>query len=107
MYRPLRSRARRRRSTTPQRETRAWAGRPARKRLPRSGERHALGEQGALDRTMSVPERAPGPWGAYTVNEVALRHRAGVEEETQDADVAYPHLGESEPTRYRDGWLLD
>jgi Cupin domain len=28
-------------------------------------------------------------WGAYTVDEAALRHDAGVEEETNDADVAY------------------
>lgn len=45
-------------------------------------------------------------WGAFTVDEVALRHKAGVKEETIDADVAYaaglPMLG---PTAYRDGWL--
>jgi uncharacterized cupin superfamily protein len=44
-------------------------------------------------------------WGAYTVDEVALRHGAGVEEETNDADVAYARFPESKPTRYRDGWL--
>jgi uncharacterized cupin superfamily protein len=43
--------------------------------------------------------------GAYTVDEVALRHRAGVEEETSDADLAYARFPASEPTRYRDGWL--
>jgi uncharacterized cupin superfamily protein len=43
--------------------------------------------------------------GAYTVDEVALRHKAGVEEETDDAEVAYAHLPPSEPTRYQDGWL--
>jgi uncharacterized cupin superfamily protein len=43
--------------------------------------------------------------GAYTVDEVALRHQAGVEEETSNAEVAYAHLPPSEPTRYRDGWL--
>ncbi len=43
--------------------------------------------------------------GAYTVDEVALRHRAGVEEETSNAEVAYAHLPASEPTRYGDGWL--
>ena len=46
-----------------------------------------------------------GDWGAYTVNEVALRHGAGVEEETTDTDVAYARFPASEPTRYRDGWL--
>jgi Cupin domain len=44
-------------------------------------------------------------WGAYTVDEAALRHGAGVEEETADADVAYARFPEPEPTRYRDGWL--
>ena len=44
-------------------------------------------------------------WGAYTVDEAALRHGAGVEEETNDADVAYARFPDLEPTRYRDGWL--
>ena len=43
--------------------------------------------------------------GAYTVDEAALRHGAGVEEETTDADVAYARFPEPELTRYRDGWL--
>ena len=44
-------------------------------------------------------------WGAYTVDEAAIRHGAGVEEETTDADVAYARFPDAEPTRYRDGWL--
>jgi hypothetical protein len=28
-------------------------------------------------------------WGAYTVDEAAIRHDAGVEEETPDAERAY------------------
>jgi quercetin dioxygenase-like cupin family protein len=44
-------------------------------------------------------------WGAYTVDEAALRHGAGVEEETTDADVAYSRFPELRLTRYRDGWL--
>ena len=44
-------------------------------------------------------------WGGYTVDEVALRHGAGVEEETSDAELAYARFPEPEPTRYRDGWL--
>jgi hypothetical protein len=46
-----------------------------------------------------------GPWGAYTVDEVALRHGASVEEETQDAELAYARFPKSEQTPYRDGWL--
>jgi uncharacterized cupin superfamily protein len=44
-------------------------------------------------------------WGAYTVDEAALRHRAGVEEETTDADRAYASWPDDKLTRYRDGWL--
>jgi uncharacterized cupin superfamily protein len=44
-------------------------------------------------------------WGAYTVDEAALRHGAGVEEETNDASVAYARFPEPQLTRYRDGWL--
>jgi uncharacterized cupin superfamily protein len=53
----------------------------------------------------SRENQAHGPYGAYTVDEVALRHGAGVEEETQDADLAYARFPKSELTRYRDGWL--
>jgi uncharacterized cupin superfamily protein len=44
-------------------------------------------------------------WGAYAVDEAAIRHGTGVEEETTDPDVAYARFSEPEPTRYRDGWL--
>jgi uncharacterized cupin superfamily protein len=44
-------------------------------------------------------------WGAYVVDETALRHGAGVEEETPDAAVAYARFADTEPTRYREGWL--
>ena len=50
-------------------------------------------------------EHQTGNWGAYTVDEVALRHGAGVEEETNDAEVAYARFAASEPTRYCDGFL--
>jgi len=45
--------------------------------------------------------------GGYTVNETALRHGAGVEVETNDANVAYGRFPERESTRYREGWLPD
>ena len=51
--------------------------------------------------------QAHGPWGAYTVDAAAIRHGAGVEEETQDPTVAYARFRPSKPTRYRDGWLPD
>ena len=46
-------------------------------------------------------------WGAYTVDETARRHGAGVEEETTDAEVAYSSYPERQPTLYREGWLPD
>ena len=44
-------------------------------------------------------------WGAYSVDEAAIRHGAGVEVETTDEEQAYAGFPDSEPTRYRDGWL--
>jgi uncharacterized cupin superfamily protein len=44
-------------------------------------------------------------WGAYTVSEAALRHGAGVEEETNEAAVAYARFPEDVPMRYREGLL--
>jgi uncharacterized cupin superfamily protein len=51
-------------------------------------------------------ENSTGPsWGAYTVDEAALRHGAGVEHETTDEKEAYARVTWREPTGYRDGWL--
>jgi uncharacterized cupin superfamily protein len=47
----------------------------------------------------------PADWGAYTVDEAALRHGAGVEEETTEPPVAYARFGKSSLTAYREGWL--
>jgi mannose-6-phosphate isomerase-like protein (cupin superfamily) len=44
-------------------------------------------------------------WGGYTVDEAALRHNAGVEEETIEGAVAYKDVPHRVPTRYREGWL--
>jgi uncharacterized cupin superfamily protein len=44
-------------------------------------------------------------WGGYTVDEVALRHGAGVERETTDPGEAYARFAEPRPSRYRDGSL--
>ena len=51
-------------------------------------------------------DRTTGPdWGGYTVDETALRHNAGVDEETTDEKVAYAAVPWRKPTRYREGWL--
>ena len=44
-------------------------------------------------------------WGGYAVDEVALRHNAGVEKETSEPSEAYAHVPGRQPTRYREGWL--
>jgi uncharacterized cupin superfamily protein len=51
-------------------------------------------------------DHSTGPdWGGYTVDEAALRHNAGVAEETTEATQAYAPVPRREPTRYREGWL--
>jgi uncharacterized cupin superfamily protein len=51
-------------------------------------------------------DRSIGPdWGGYTVDEAALRHGAGVEQDTTDQRQAYGKVPSREPTRYRAGWL--
>ena len=53
-------------------------------------------------------DRSVGPdWGAYTVDEAAIRHGAGVEEETTDPEVAYARFGDSRLGPYREGSLPD
>jgi uncharacterized cupin superfamily protein len=53
-------------------------------------------------------QRSTGPdWGGYTVDEAALRHGAGVDQETTDQYQAYARFQKREPTRYREGWLPD
>ena len=44
-------------------------------------------------------------WGAYTVDQAALRHGAGVEKETINAGEAYARFPDPEPMPYREGWL--
>ena len=55
---------------------------------------------GARDRSVGGPD-----WGGYTVDEVALRHGAGVEQETNEAEEAYARFRRRQPTRYRREWL--
>jgi uncharacterized cupin superfamily protein len=53
-------------------------------------------------------DQSTGPnWGAYTVDEAALRHGAGVERETTEPADAYARFPDRQPQRYRDGWLPD
>ena len=53
-------------------------------------------------------DQSTGPnWGSYPVDEAALRHGAGVEQETTEPDEAYARFPDRQLQRYRDGWLPD
>ena len=44
-------------------------------------------------------------WGGYPFSEVAMRHDASAERETNKAEEAYARFPRREATRYREGWL--
>jgi uncharacterized cupin superfamily protein len=73
------------------------------------GTNHAIigaGEGPCVVLAVGARDRSRGPdWGAYTVDEVAQRHGAGVERETTDPDEAYARFPGGGLTRYREGWL--
>jgi uncharacterized cupin superfamily protein len=46
-------------------------------------------------------------WGGYPVDETALRHGAGVDEETTEPEQANSGVTRRQPTAYREGWLPD
>jgi hypothetical protein len=54
---------------------------------------------GARDRSTGAD------WVCYTVDEVALRHGAGVDPETTDPTGRTRPVPRREPARYRGGWL--
>jgi uncharacterized cupin superfamily protein len=74
-----------------------------------AGTRHVIvgaGDAPSLILAVGARDRSTGPdWGAYTVDEAASRHGAGVERETTDAAEAYARFQPGEPSRYRPGFL--
>jgi uncharacterized cupin superfamily protein len=74
-----------------------------------AGTNHTIvgaGDAPCIVLAVGARDRSTGPeWGGYTVDEAALRHGAGVEQETTKPAEAYARFGSSELTRYRDGWL--
>jgi hypothetical protein len=61
-----------------------------------------------MNQTYCTPDGAfkrRDDWGAYTVDETALRHGARVEDETNDPRVGSARFAERVTARYRDGWL--
>jgi uncharacterized cupin superfamily protein len=65
------------------------------------------GERPCVVLAVGARDRSSGGWGGYTVDEVALRHGAGVERETTDVTDAYARFPQAEPSRYRPGSLPD
>ena len=66
----------------------------------------AAGDDPCVILAVGARDKSTGAdWGAYTVDEAALRHGAGVEHETTEPDEAYARFHGSKLTRYCDGWL--
>lgn len=64
------------------------------------------GAASCLVLAVGARDRSVGPdWGGYDVDEAALRHGAGVEEQTTDPAEAYARFPARERTRCREGWL--
>jgi uncharacterized cupin superfamily protein len=74
-----------------------------------AGTKHTIlgaGEGQNVVLAIGARDRSTGPdWGGYTVDEVALRHGAGVQQDTTDPDEAYAPVVKREHTRYHEGWL--
>jgi uncharacterized cupin superfamily protein len=76
-----------------------------------AGTEHTIigaGDSGCVLLAVGARDRSVGPdWGAYTVDETAIRHGAGVEAETTDPDVAYERFEPGGLVRYVEGSLPD
>jgi quercetin dioxygenase-like cupin family protein len=73
------------------------------------GTRHMIvgaGRGSCVVLAVGAREHQGGPaWGGYSVDEAALRHGAGLPEETIDETRGFEGLPHPEPTPYREGWL--
>jgi uncharacterized cupin superfamily protein len=75
-----------------------------------AGTEHAIlgAGDGCVLLSVGARDRSVGPdWGAYTVDQAAIRHRAGVEKETSDREVAYARFEDGGLVPYREGSLPD
>jgi len=74
-----------------------------------AGTKHVIvgaGDASSVVLAVGARVHSTGPdWGGYTVDDAALRHGAGVEQDTTDPAEAYARFSRREPTRYREGWL--
>ncbi|HUK93597.1 MAG TPA: cupin domain-containing protein [Gaiellaceae bacterium] len=66
------------------------------------------GDSTCLVLAVGARDKSMGPdWGGYTVDDVALRHNAGVEQETTDPREAYARVPAREAQPAREDWLPD
>jgi uncharacterized cupin superfamily protein len=76
-----------------------------------AGTEHTIigaGDSPCVVLAVGARDRSVGPdWGAYTVEEAAIRRGAGVEAETTESKVAYERFGPGRLTPYREGSLPD
>jgi uncharacterized cupin superfamily protein len=74
-----------------------------------AGTEHTIvgtGDSGCVVLAVGARDRSTGEdWGAYTVEEAAIRRGAGVEEETTDPEVAYARFEPGGLAGYREGSL--
>ena len=64
------------------------------------------GDESCLVLAVGARDRSTGPdWGGYSVDETALRHGAGVDQETTDPEEAYARFPPREPNHFRESWL--
>jgi uncharacterized cupin superfamily protein len=74
-----------------------------------AGTKHTIvgaGDERSLVLAVGARDRSTGPnWGGYTVDEAAIRHGAGVEQETTDPEEAYARFGPRHTSSYREGWV--
>jgi uncharacterized cupin superfamily protein len=75
-----------------------------------AGTKHAIvgaGQAPCLVLAVGARDRSTGTdWGGYSVDEAVLRHGAGVERETTTPSRRTSN-SPREPSRYREGWLLE
>jgi uncharacterized cupin superfamily protein len=76
-----------------------------------AGTKHTIlgaGTEPCLVLAVGARDRSTGEdWGAYTVDDAAIRHGAGVERETTSPPEAYARFAPGRLTRYETGWIPD
>jgi uncharacterized cupin superfamily protein len=76
-----------------------------------AGTKHVIvgaGNGSCVVLAIGARDRSTGEdWGAYPVDSIALRHHAGVQQETTDPNEAYASLCRRKPSTFDPRWLSD